>query len=106
MSEGPVKTATPLILIVDDDPDMRFLLNQIMRQEGYKVFEAENGEEGLACYVRLRPDIVLLDGMMPEMDGFEVCSRLQSLPGGDQTPVLMITGLNDNSSVDMAFKSG
>ncbi len=95
-----------LILIIDDDPDMRFLLRQIMEQEYYRVVEAESGEEGLTVYIKYRPDIVLLDGLLPLMDGFQVCAKLQTLPGGDRTPVLMITGLNDNESVNEAFKAG
>ena len=96
----------PSILIVDDDSDMRFLLRQIMEQENYRVIEAESGEESLVAYSKFRPDIVLLDGLLPVMDGFEVCARLQTMPGGDRTPVLIITGLNDNDSVNEAFKAG
>ena len=98
--------SSPLILVVDDDSDMRFLLRQIMEQEKYRVIEAESGEEGLAAFSTYHPDIVLLDGLLPTMDGFAVCARMQTLPGGSHTPVLIITGLNDNDSVNEAFKAG
>ncbi len=85
---------------------MRIQLRRAMEQVGYQVAEASDGEEGLAAYTRLHPDIVLLDAMMPVMDGFTCCTQLQSLPGGDRTPVLMITSLEDQESVDRAFEAG
>lgn len=106
MNITPLEPDKPLILVVDDDIEIRLLLKHIMKQEGYEVAEAENGQECLDNYLRLRPDIVLMDGMMPVMNGFEACSRLQQLPGSDSTPVLMITGLDDSESVDAAFQAG
>ena len=96
----------PLILIVDDDKSMRILLHHAMKQEGYQVAEVADGEQALAAYTHLHPDIVLLDGLMPVMDGFTCCSQLQTLPGGNCTPVLMITSLEDQASVDRAFEAG
>ncbi|MBD2086872.1 PleD family two-component system response regulator [Trichocoleus sp. ST-U3] len=95
-----------IVLVVDDDRIMRQLLCQAMQQEGYQVVEASNGEECLSAYVRFQPHIVLLDAMMPVMDGFTCCSRLQDIPSCDRTPVLMITGLDDKESVDRAFEVG
>ncbi len=97
---------TPLVLIIEDDKFMRIQLRRAMEQVGYQVSEANDGEEGLAAYTRLRPDIVLLDAMMPVMDGFTCCTHLKTLPGGDRTPVLMITALEDQESVDQAFTVG
>ncbi len=113
----------PIILVVDDDPFMRQLLRRVMEKEGYKVVEAANGEQGLEAYKRLKPHLVLLDALMPVMDGFTCCTKLQmlgddsSLDGEDvgnaesieddsRTPVLMITGLDDPESVDRAFAVG
>ncbi len=96
----------PVILVVDDDKMTRQLLRRAMEKEGYQVVEASNGEECLAAYPRVKPHIILLDGVMPVMDGFNCCTRLQALPGGDRTPVLMITGLEDKLSVDRAFEAG
>lgn len=95
-----------VILVVDDDKMMRQLLRRAMEKERYKVVEASNGEECLAVYKSLHPHIILLDAMMPVMDGFTCCTHLQKLPGGDRTPVLMITGLEDKESVDLAFQVG
>lgn len=106
---------SPLILVVDDDKFMRIQLCRAMEQAGYQVAEASDGEQALAAYTRLNPDIVLLDALMPVMDGFTCCTKLQTLPGGDspkgdsyasRTPVLMITALEDQESVDRAFEAG
>ncbi len=96
----------PLILIVDDDKSMRILMRQAMEKEGYQVAEVSDGEQCLFAYTRLHPAIVLLDAMMPVMDGFTCCMQLRALPGGESTPVLMITGLDDRESVDRAFEVG
>ncbi len=112
-----------VILVVDDDELTRQLLRRIMEKEGYKVFEAVNGEQGLEAYQRLKPHLVLLDAIMPVMDGFTCCTQLQllcdetqadnngfadnkHLRGLARTPVLMITGLDDPESVDRAFAAG
>ncbi|MFN5610650.1 MAG: PleD family two-component system response regulator, partial [Pseudanabaena sp.] len=90
----------PLILIVDDDSFMRKILVRYLERENYRVVEATNGMEALKIYQEFHPDIILLDVMMPVLDGFECCSRLQKLPNGDHTPVLIITALEDRESVD------
>jgi signal transduction histidine kinase/DNA-binding response OmpR family regulator len=95
-----------LVLIVDDDRFTRMQLRGMMEQEGYTVVEASDGEEGLAAYTSLHPDIVLLDALMPILDGFTCCSQLKSLPQGDRTPVLIITSLDDRESVNQAFEAG
>ncbi len=99
-------TQQPLILVIDDDLVMRFQLRQAMENEGYQIIEAADGKEGLEMFTRFAPDIVLLDGKMPVMDGFTCCSCLQTIPGGSSTPILMITGLDDQASVDQAFTVG
>ncbi len=95
----------PLILVADDDKTMRILLRRAMETEGYRVVEATDGEQALAIYTQLHPDIVLLDALMPQIDGFTCCKQMQSL-FGDCTPVLMITALEDEQSVDRAFNVG
>lgn len=95
-----------LILLIDDDSFMRTQMRLLLQQEKYQVIEASNGREGLDAYKRLQPNLVLLDAMMPEMDGFECCAQLQRMPKANQTPILMITGLDDKTSVDRAFAAG
>lgn len=112
----------PTILVVDDDRFIRELLRRVMEKEGYKVVEATNGKQGLDAYKRLKPHLVMLDALMPVMDGFTCCNELhqlsdeqpsddnnlaaQGLQGVSQTPVLMITNLDDPESVDRAFAVG
>jgi diguanylate cyclase (GGDEF)-like protein len=98
--------ASPLILLIDDEKVVRTQIRRFLEKGSYQIVEATNGEEGLDACTRFQPDIVLLDGMMPVMDGFECCAHLQALPGADHTPVLMITGLDDQISVDRAFAAG
>ena len=95
-----------LVLVVDDDRFMRLQLRKAMEQGGYIVAEAENGEQALALYTKLNPDVVLLDALMPVMNGFNCCQQMRCLPNSDRTPILMITALEDRESVDLAFEVG
>ncbi len=95
-----------LVLIVDDEPFIRMILRSFLEREAYQIVEAQNGIEALTMYNQLHPDIVLLDAIMPDMDGFECCTQLQILDCSKHTPVLMITGLEDEESVDRAFEVG
>jgi PleD family two-component response regulator len=106
MNTEPIPEIPPRILVVDDDKSMRMLLRLALEQEGYQVIEAKDGETCLVAYKQHRPDAILLDAVMPAMDGFACCTQLQTLPGSDRTPVLMITVLDDPDSVDQAFEVG
>jgi PAS domain S-box-containing protein len=106
MDETTVQQNVPLILVVDDDKVMRRLVRRVLERRGYAVEEAADGAQALSAFERLQPDVVLLDITMPEMDGFASLARLRALPGGDRTPVLMITALDDKASVDRAFEAG
>ena len=97
---------TPLILIADDDRTMRSLLNLAMEEEGYQIAEAKNGEQCLSEYAHFQPDLILLDAVMPDLDGFTCCKKIRSLPGGARVPILMITVLDDRESVEQAFNAG
>jgi diguanylate cyclase (GGDEF)-like protein len=106
MSEIMPSHNPPLILVADDDRATRLGLRQAMEQEGYQVVEANDGESCLALFERDRPDVVLLDAIMPGKDGFTCCTQIQEMSGTTRTPVLMITGLEDQESVDQAFAAG
>ena len=94
------------ILIVDDDAILRSVSGEALTQAGFSVEEAENGKEAIAAIERRRPDIVLLDVMMPEMDGYETCLVIRGMPGGDTIPVVMITALEDIDSIVRAYEVG
>ena len=94
----PDQRKAPPALVVEDDPVMRLLARVALEGSGWNVEEAESGRDALAAFQRLRPDVVLLDVMMPEMDGFTVCAALRKLSEGEHTPVLIMTGLDDYGS--------
>ena len=88
------------ILIVDDEPDNVDLVDQHLRRIGYITQLAYSGEEALELFERQRPDCVLLDVMMPRMNGFEVCQRIKAATGAsDYVPVMMVTVLDDIDSI-------
>ena len=97
---------TYLVLVVDDDPHLRSILRRILNRQGYQVVEASNGVECLETFERTHPDVVLLDVMMPVMDGLTACTRLREMRGGDSIPVVMISVLDDYRSVSRAFEAG
>lgn len=96
----------PLILVVDDEKTLRLLLRRVMEKEGYRVVEASDGEQCLDATQQQQPDIILLDAVMPLMDGFACCTQLQAQFGHECPPILMTTSLNDKASVDLAFEVG
>ncbi|KAM3093435.1 response regulator [Phormidesmis sp. 146-12] len=94
----------PLVLVTDDDAVMRLVLCEAMHQEGYRTIEAENGFACLESCRRFRPDLILLDAVMPEMDGFTCCQKLRSLT--PNLPILMVTSLQTSEAVDQVFAVG
>jgi diguanylate cyclase (GGDEF)-like protein len=96
----------PQVLVVDDDRSTRSTLRYTLQRDGFRVEEAADGAQALAMLKRFQPDVILMDAVMPVMDGFTACARMQELPGGSAIPVLMITALQDNSSVERAFAAG
>ena len=82
-------TAPPQILIADDDPELRAALDRALRLDGFAVQTAEHGAQALEMAVREPPDALVLDVMMPTLDGLEVCRRLRAL--GDRMPILVLT---------------
>src|SRR5574337_631193 len=94
------------ILIIDDDALTRALAVEALREAGFNVVEAESGEAGLAAFEAVRPDLVLLDVVMPGLDGFEVCRRIRTHPRLSHVPVIMLTGLEDTESIEKAYDSG
>ena len=94
------------ILVVDDDRITRQTLAQVLKKSSYHVVEAGDGREALRLMPELRPDLILLDVIMPELDGFETCRELRKRGDARLLPVLMLTGLDDVDSVDQAFQAG
>ena len=94
------------LLIVDDDPLLRSMASKTLRHAGFNVAEAEGGAPALALFEQASFDLLLLDVMMPDMDGFEVCTRVRRMQHGTRVPILMLTGLNDTDSIERAYQAG
>lgn len=97
---------SPYALVTDDDIIIRMFAREALEQVGWEVEEAENGREACLAFEKRTPDVVLLDVMMPEMDGFATCAALRRLPGGEHTPILIMTGLDDFESITKAYDAG
>ena len=94
------------ILIVDDEPAGRETLAALLHAQGYQLAFAADGSEALAQATRLQPDLILLDVMMPGMDGFEVCRRLRANPAVAEVPVVLVTALDDRGSRLAGIEAG
>jgi signal transduction histidine kinase len=92
---GGARPAAGCVLVVDDEASNRELMRDLLQRQGYRVFEAADGEEALAQVEGLPPDVVVLDVMMPKLDGFETCRRLKADPRTAPVPVLLVTALTD-----------
>lgn len=93
-------------LVIDDDAMMRLLVRETLEGVGMTVADAADGMSGIAEFERARPDIILLDVMMPDVDGFATCRRLREHAQGRHTPIVMITGLDDDESIQRAYEAG
>ncbi len=98
--------ANPKILIADDDPLARLFVKNALEPAGMAVLEATGGKDALAKFEALAPDLVILDILMPDMDGYLTCSRIRSLPRGKRVPILVLTGLDDAQSIGQAYQHG
>ncbi len=85
----------PQILVVDDDPDTVSILSRHLQREGFVALEANSGAECLRMVQQNEVDVILLDLMMPEMDGFQVCKALKNNPETAEIPIIMITARDD-----------
>jgi adenylate cyclase len=96
----------PRILIVDDNLTNVKVLQTRLAAEGYEIGTAADGEEGLAAARQHAPDLILLDVMMPKLDGFEVCRRLRADAGFPFTPIIMVTAMSDSKDVIAGLEAG
>ncbi len=94
------------ILVVDDDRGSRFALRETLVGEGYEVLEATNGQQAVQLCRQHLPDLVILDAVMPVMDGFQSCEVIRAIPECATIPILIVTALHDDASVDKAFVAG
>src|SRR5256886_16380704 len=94
------------ILIIDDAPANIQTLSTILKERGYDINIATDGRQGLELLERIRPDLILLDIMMPEMDGFETCRRIKASATWREIPIVFLTAKTDTGDIVRAFELG
>ena len=99
-------TRQALILVVDDDPGACLVMRETLESAGFAVIEASDGVEGCRQYEEHHPDLLLVDIIMPRMDGYELCRELRKRPQSANVPIVMVTGLDDVSSIARAYDAG
>jgi len=105
-TDVPTDPLPPRVLLVDDDEVSLVLTATALASRGFVVREAASGEAALQALAEELPDVVVLDAVMPGMDGFAVCRHLRQVPGFEMVPVLMLTGLDDEASIERAYQAG
>ncbi|MFZ2168307.1 MAG: EAL domain-containing protein [Methylococcaceae bacterium] len=98
--------ARNLILIIDDDDMMPLMLHHILDREGFDLLNASSGFEGIEIIKTRRPELVFLDVMMPEMNGFDCLQAIRAIPGMELMPIVMLTGADDFDSINRSFQLG
>jgi DNA-binding response OmpR family regulator len=98
--------ACSLILLIDDDEILHLMMHHILEREGFKVLNASNGHQGIEAIKNQEPELVFLDVMMPEMDGFDCLQAIRAIPGMLLLPIVMLTGLDDIDSINRSFELG
>lgn len=94
------------VLVIDDEDDIRDILTYNLKKEGFVAYAAENGEKGLELLKSVHPDLVLLDVMMPGMDGIEVCEAIRNLPGYERTLICFLTARSEDYSQIAGLDAG
>ena len=98
--------AAPRVLLVDDDEVNLLLTALALRERGFEITEASSGAQALAMLAEQVPDVIVLDAIMPGLDGFATCQRIRASAGFDSVPILMLTGLDDDASITRAYEAG
>jgi putative two-component system response regulator len=106
VSRATGSACRPLVLVVDDQDSARQGLMKLLSQEGYDVTSAANGADAIDAVVREAPDLVLMDVMMPELNGFDACRQLKSQPATRLTPIVLITALHDSEDRIRGIEAG
>jgi two-component system alkaline phosphatase synthesis response regulator PhoP len=101
-----MSTTNQKILIVDDEPDILELVEYNLKKEGYQVFTASNGQEGIALAKKVHPDLIVLDIMMPKMDGIEACRLMRAIPEFKNTFMVFLTARSEEYSEIAGFNVG
>jgi CheY-like chemotaxis protein len=99
-------TDRPCILVIDDKTDNFDVIQVLLAPEGYRLHYASSGHSALARMERLQPDLILLDLMMPVLDGIEVCHLIKASTRWHLAPIMMISAINDRSQIERCLSAG
>lgn len=105
-SPESIKVKEPLIMIVDDAPDNLKLLERLLAKQGYRIQVSRNGLEALQIAPRLKPELILLDIVMPEMDGYEVCRQLRLNSRTKEIPIIFLSARDKTEDIVRGFQMG
>jgi CheY-like chemotaxis protein len=103
---APISPSEATILIVDDDPVVRMVMQDSLEEEGFSVWEAKDGIDACQRCSEAIPSLVVVDAVMPKMDGFSLCRELRREPATQHVPILMATSLDDHGSITRAYEAG
>ena len=101
-----MKASKAKVLLVDDEPDILEIVEYNLKNEGYKVYTASSGIEGVSLAKEVKPDLILLDVMMPEMDGIEACDQIRKIPSLEHTIIAFLTARGEDYSQVAGFEAG
>jgi DNA-binding response OmpR family regulator len=105
-TEDATLNAAKKVLIVEDDEDIRFLVQLLMRNAGYQAVTANNGIEGLKQFLAEKPDLIILDVMMDQLDGFKVLGLIRTNKPTKNVPVIMLSAMNSPESIEQGLQGG
>lgn len=103
---NPLSTGRFIALAIDDAPETLGLVSTAPEDNGMTVLVARSGEEGIALAQRVQPDVILMDAVMPGLDGFETCRRLKAAPASSSAPVIFMTGMSDSEHILRGLQAG
>ena len=103
---GVDETRAAVVLVVDDEEMIRLFVSEALEQAGFEVCEASNGAHALEQFAVRRPDLIIMDVVMPVMDGFAACMKLRESMEGKRVPILVMTALDDEDSIGRAYAYG
>jgi DNA-binding response OmpR family regulator len=103
---APIQPAPPRVLLVDDDARLLHIVSLYLESQGFEVLTAATGEAAVVLLEGRLPDLVILDIVLPGLDGLDICRRLRALRGGHHLPILVITALTDSDDVEKAMAAG
>ncbi|MFP4322182.1 MAG: response regulator [Anaerolineales bacterium] len=96
----------PKVLVVDDLEDMRMILRLTLERSGWRIFEAEDGQDAIDMALEIHPDVIVMDFDMPMLDGLQTCQQIKDMPALAQTPIIIYTGTYANHIRAAAYDAG